>query len=153
MWAGWVAICNANDNTAYRTKTRTQTEVPANGPGHQTEERARKNRRKRIVVCRDSTRNDPLSSSFFFFVARLSYQAPFDWPDKIVCRVCHLVTTLYERNSVNDTNLFRNRIFSISINCRKCSLKEKFLNTKVYKIRIYIHYKILSSSFSRLNIV
>lgn len=24
MWAGWVAICNANDNTAYRTKTRTQ---------------------------------------------------------------------------------------------------------------------------------
>lgn len=49
MWAGWIAICNANDNTAYRTKTRTQTKIPANGQGtgreKGTEESTKENRR------------------------------------------------------------------------------------------------------------
>lgn len=46
MWAGWVAICNANDNTAYRTKTRTQAHRGSrkrNGvPKREREERTRK---------------------------------------------------------------------------------------------------------------
>lgn len=57
MWAGWVAICNANDNTAYRTKTRTQAHRGSrkrNGVPKRERERKGHGKNRKRIVCRDS---------------------------------------------------------------------------------------------------